>query len=278
MYNADNNDEIYGVNPPAIGTRLLQSPLRFTGNNNDTAKLPYDTLIGYRLVGMTAYNWFTNSHPDPCLDHPTHATEAYYFMKGFDMCGRTFVNPLNNQPTKFMYDGDACGRTGWFDSLSRQYMNLQSSGPFTINSIDTQIVVMSFVITRDGGNNYQNVCAVQSYSDSALKYYYNDFRTCTPIGIQPISNEVPARFELLQNYPNPFNPTTNFEFRIADFGLVRLVIYDILGREVTTLINEKLQPGSYKADWDASNYPSGIYFYTLSTENFTDTKKMVLIK
>jgi hypothetical protein len=92
------------------------------------------------------------------------------------------------------------------------------------------------------------------------------------------NNEIAEEFSLSQNYPNPFNPATSFEFRIAEFGLAKLVIYDIMGREVATLVNEELRPGSYKADWDASSYPSGIYFYTLTAGSFTDTKKMVLIK
>lgn len=95
---------------------------------------------------------------------------------------------------------------------------------------------------------------------------------------EPIYTEIPNQFSLSQNYPNPFNPTTNFEFRIADFGFVNLTIYDVLGREVETLVNIEMKPGTYKADWNASNYPSGVYFYRLNTENFFDTKKMMLIK
>lgn len=98
------------------------------------------------------------------------------------------------------------------------------------------------------------------------------------IGVQPISSNVPQKFSLSQNYPNPFNPMTHFEFRIADFGYVRLIIYDALGREIITVVNEQLKPGTYKAEWDASNYPSGIYFYKLETKDFFEAKKMVLIK
>ncbi len=88
----------------------------------------------------------------------------------------------------------------------------------------------------------------------------------------------PVTFALLQNYPNPFNPTTNFGFRIADFGFASLKVYDVLGQVVATLLNEVKQPGEYYVQWDASNFPSGIYFYKLSTGKFIDTKKMMLIK
>jgi photosystem II stability/assembly factor-like uncharacterized protein len=123
-----------------------------------------------------------------------------------------------------------------------------------------------------------------------------------PIGIKPISTNVPDRFNLYQNYPNPFNPSTKIKFEIAMSPLsrgvdavgqparlqaggvlVRLVIYDILGRVVTTLVNERLQPGIYEVEFpapsgDGSNYTSGVYFYKLQTDNFAKTKKMILIK
>ncbi|MEO8512562.1 MAG: T9SS type A sorting domain-containing protein [Ignavibacteria bacterium] len=102
--------------------------------------------------------------------------------------------------------------------------------------------------------------------------------TNTFVGINQISSEIPRNFELSQNYPNPFNPSTHFGFRIADFGLVKLTIYDALGKEVAILVNIELQSGSYEADWDASAYTSGVYYYKLESGAFTETKKMVLIK
>ncbi len=98
------------------------------------------------------------------------------------------------------------------------------------------------------------------------------------VGINNISNEIPEKYELMQNYPNPFNPVTNIGFRVADFGLVSLTIYNALGKEIKILVNQHLQPGIYEADWDASDYPSGVYYYKLEAEKFTETKKMVLIK
>jgi hypothetical protein len=85
-------------------------------------------------------------------------------------------------------------------------------------------------------------------------------------------------FYLYQNYPNPFNPTTNFEFRIAEFGLVSLKVFDVLGNEIAILINEERPAGTYKIAFDAANVPSGVYFYRLETNNFIETKKMSLLK
>jgi len=97
------------------------------------------------------------------------------------------------------------------------------------------------------------------------------------IGVQQISM-LADKFSLRQNYPNPFNPITNIEFTIPKEGLVTLKIYDILGREVITLVNENLKMGSYKKSFNGSNLASGIYFYKLIAGDFNETKKMVLIK
>ncbi len=118
---------------------------------------------------------------------------------------------------------------------------------------------------------------------SLNKQIYRKLIGLPPIGIKTISNEVPYNFSLEQNYPNPFNPKTKIKFSLPSAGQshslnVQLVVYDILGKEVTTLVNEQLQPGIYNVEWDASNIPSGVYFYQIKTLGFTDTKKAILIK
>ncbi|MBI5216702.1 MAG: T9SS type A sorting domain-containing protein [Ignavibacteriae bacterium] len=89
---------------------------------------------------------------------------------------------------------------------------------------------------------------------------------------------IPTTFALKQNYPNPFNPSTNFEFRIANFGLVMLKVYDVFGREVAELVNETMHPGNYHVTWDAQSLAGGMYFATLRVNNFTETRKVVLVK
>ncbi len=105
----------------------------------------------------------------------------------------------------------------------------------------------------------------------------------TPIGVKQISTEVPGEFTLSQNYPNPFNPATTFKFSIPQGGFVSIKVYDMLGREVSKIVNENLQVGSYEVNFDASNVTSGVYFYRISVStngsvNWTQTKKMVLVK
>jgi hypothetical protein len=83
---------------------------------------------------------------------------------------------------------------------------------------------------------------------------------------------------LSQNYPNPFNPTTTINFSIPKSGFVTIKVYDVLGREVTTLVSQELSAGNYKQQWNANRMPSGIYFYRLQSGSFTETKKLILLK
>ncbi|MBM4157428.1 MAG: T9SS type A sorting domain-containing protein [Ignavibacteria bacterium] len=98
------------------------------------------------------------------------------------------------------------------------------------------------------------------------------------IGIQKISENVPEFYSLGQNYPNPFNSMTNVKFQMLNGGMAKITVYDVLGKEVITLVNEKLAPGTYEIRFDGGNLSSGIYFYRMTTGNFVQTKKMLMIK
>jgi len=97
-------------------------------------------------------------------------------------------------------------------------------------------------------------------------------------GITQFTGLSPNKFSLSQNYPNPFNPQTKIKFAVPKSSFTKLIIYDLLGREVETLVNEELKPGTYEADWDGSNYSSGVYFYKIISGDFVEIKKMVLMK
>jgi tartrate-resistant acid phosphatase type 5 len=132
-------------------------------------------------------------------------------------------------------------------------------------------------------NDDYGAMLVESYQDSIVfKFYsrandlvdtYTLFNSVT--GVEPLPVNT---FSLDQNYPNPFNPSTKIRFRIQEHGFVKLIIYDTLGNEVSTIVNEYRPAGSYEVDFNASNLPSGIYMYTLSVGNYSDSKKMILLK
>jgi hypothetical protein len=99
-----------------------------------------------------------------------------------------------------------------------------------------------------------------------------------PSAIEPVGNTVPTKFELGQNFPNPFNPGTRIRFEIPQSNFVILKIYNGLGQEVATLVNENLPAGQYLTEWDAAKFPTGVYFYHLQAGAFFATKKLVLLR
>jgi hypothetical protein len=114
--------------------------------------------------------------------------------------------------------------------------------------------------------------------DGNTEIYYKQNPTGNPIGIVNISSEIPDGFSLGQNYPNPFNPETNIDFKLPNEGFVKLAVYDITGKETAVLFNNRLKAGEYKVDFNASGLPSGVYFYRLTSADYSETKRMILVK
>lgn len=102
--------------------------------------------------------------------------------------------------------------------------------------------------------------------------------TVGTVGIEPIGSEIPNKFGLFANYPNPFNPVTKIKFDIAKVTNAKLIVYDITGREISVLVNEELAAGKYEMTFEAARFSSGVYFYKLVTNEFVETKKMLLVK
>ena len=112
---------------------------------------------------------------------------------------------------------------------------------------------------------------VNAYDACTIKY--------SPlVGINPVSSEIPDGFSLYQNYPNPFNPGTKIKFSISKASHVKIIVYDNLGVEIEKLVNQSFTPGTYETDFDGSKLSNGVYFYRLITEEFTEFKKMILVK
>ncbi|MBN8569611.1 MAG: T9SS type A sorting domain-containing protein [Ignavibacteria bacterium] len=143
--------------------------------------------------------------------------------------------------------------------------------------------------TLDGGETWtvQKIEPANSYYDISFTNLNtgwasgNSIISNTQNGVTSVSSlsaQVPEKFQLKQNYPNPFNPATIINFDINASSFVSLKIYDMNGREIKSLVNENLSAGSYGVNFNAAELNSGIYFYTLNTGNFRETKKMMLVK
>ncbi len=167
-----------------------------------------------------------------------------------------------------------------------------SNGVFTVESFPSTVTANQFGYARvkftpNAPNQLFNGELTINNSDSTFRLALIGVSGIVN-GITNISGEIPNAFSLSQNYPNPFNPVTKIHFQIpllrgvsVENGrgvFTQLNVYDILGRQVETLVNEQLSPGTYEVDFDASKLTSGFYFYKLSTDKFTETKRMVLVK
>jgi len=209
----------------------------------------------------------------------------------------------NNGAQQWVARYDGTGRDDYPDWLAVDATgNVYVTGlSLASNNIDDIVTigyntngVQQWVVRYNGtGNAYDsgNSLAVDTHggvyvaggSDNALNTDFITIKYNSPIGIQPISTEIPKTFSLSQNYPNPFNPSTRIKFDIPPDGnaymrSVQLKIYDILGHEVNTVVNESLKPGSYEVTFDGSNLASGMYFYKISAGSFVETKKMMMVK
>ncbi len=166
---------------------------------------------------------------------------------------------------------------GVFDSVISNYStnNVWGSATAPINQFDASISAAP----KPGFRFVQNDSCISVWS----RYPATDIWIsggCTGQVISGVNNNnnAPNTYKLDQNYPNPFNPSTKISFALPKAGLVTLTVYNILGEETAVLINKQMPAGNQSIEWNASNYPSGVYFYKLKAGDFTETKKMVLVK
>lgn len=139
----------------------------------------------------------------------------------------------------------------------------------SLNGIDNATAVKV-----DNGNIYvTGYCTGSSTGNDYVTLKYSQ-----PIGISNISSEVPLKFSLSQNYPNPFNPVTNIEFSLPNSADTKLTVFDITGKEIAALVNQPMNAGIYNVDFDASHLASGTFFYRIEAGDFTEVKKMILVK
>jgi hypothetical protein len=283
-YNADNSDGTgsgitYGLNPPAYGMMLLN--------------------CAGGVSGMASFNYYMCSGCPGgiyCETGVTGPLQAYNYMLGLKNDRTPYVVPNTNPPliTKYNFSGNPETNTGWTEFTGKvnncgglltgnlispvlpgDRRMILSTRPAAnrMNPGETHTVLMAQLVAR--GNNHTNsVTALKRDADSVRALCQNNF----VIGLEAISSLIPSNYNLYQNYPNPFNPVTKIKFDIPKSESVTIKIYNALGKEITTLVNDIIKTGIYSIDWDGSAYPSGIYFCRIVTENFTQTNKMILMK
>jgi hypothetical protein len=138
---------------------------------------------------------------------------------------------------------------------------------------DTQEVVIAFLIKK-GTDNINSITELKNYAAQIQQWYDNDFVT----DVKETIISIPTEFLLSQNYPNPFNSSCAIKYSIPKSSQVTIKIFNTIGQELATLVNEEKPIGTYEVNWNAANLPSGVYFYRIQAGSFTETKKMMVLK
>ncbi|MBK8552955.1 MAG: T9SS type A sorting domain-containing protein [Ignavibacteria bacterium] len=269
-YNSTNNDGVYGAAPPAISFNVLSGNISYTGSNNDSVILyrpvtSNNRIVkrGYKNLYLTSYNPFLNGNP--LISPPVNDREYFNVLQGLKKDGSVWINSMTNLPTGFPDQNFGAG----------DFKFLISSGPANVNPGDTQTIIVAQLVAK-GANNLQSITSLKSGSSLIRNLFENNFGTVSVS--DPGISELPVRYKLYQNYPNPFNPVTKIKFDLSKSGSVRLVIYDISGKEIFVLYNGYLTAGEKEFAFDGSGFSSGIYFYKLTAGSFSETKKIILNK
>ncbi|MCZ7602032.1 MAG: T9SS type A sorting domain-containing protein [Melioribacteraceae bacterium] len=302
-YDDDNHDEEYGI-PPAAFFTILQTPKTYTGNSNHTAinrKGPFlgeELMQNYLRVDIETGSTYRKS--DPFFGDPDTPQQARNYAMALlrdgapvDPCVSSFGRPndtlavvncmdCNDVNPMFWFSGDPVTNCGWLGIKTTDIRNLLSTGTFNLAVNNPTDIIVAYTIDR-GGDGMESITKTRERVSYLLEEYERNFSTI--VSVDDKHEEVVNEFSLSQNYPNPFNPTTSIKYTVPNVGTSRdlslqtkLIVYDILGREIKTLVNEVKSPGTYEFTFDASQLASGVYFYRLTSGSFMQTKKMVLLR
>ncbi|MFC2084176.1 T9SS type A sorting domain-containing protein [Bacteroidota bacterium] len=299
-YNGDEfDDDYYRKTPPAVGHMMLHGPV-VPANQSDSAHFNYEWHEGYKNIMMTSYVIYISPdavHKDPQQGQHKGAIEFYNNMQGLVWNGNPYINPNTGEITKFIVPGDPVEGTGWYEGEGWDVTypspgdrrHLLSSGPFNMAPGDTQEVVYAIFMAR-GSDRIQSVAELKKTARMIHEFRGNKVVSGLEESVKN-NNVTPVEFSLSQNYPNPFNPSTIIKYEIPSTksplhrrglrgGLtaVKLAVYDILGREIAVLVNKEQSPGSYEVVFRSDGLSSGIYFYKLTSGNYQQTKKIILLR
>lgn len=284
----------FGPRPPAVGYVWLYGPV--VPQQGDTAVFMGGKRPGFLNLPLTSF-WgiWDDCIVDTSLYCPALSLEgAWNIARGLDQLGRPIIDPQTKEKTTFPYSGDPVSGTGWiFPRLGTgggAGFNM-FSGPFTLAPGDTQWVMIALVAAQ-GSDRFDSIVRLREVAQFLRSSTYENL-TITSVRDEKES-ETPSRFELLQNYPNPFNPSTVIRYQLPRSSRVSLIVYDLLGQEIATLVDGEQSPGSYSVEFSGEKLPSGVYFYRLQAEPermrekrgpaidfngmFTVMKKMLLMK
>ena len=209
---------------------------------------------------------------------PNNSCVYYYYDKLYDSLSASVSDTIRNCASPVFICTGTIPAVAFGDSTYRIAFNYSYQG-VNSGSNRTKIFLKKYGLYSIGGS---------SWGGGGYGGFSNTLKGCkingicygdtTLTSINIINSSIPTKFILRQNYPNPFNPVTKIKFCLPVVSSSSLKIFDITGKEVETLVNERLQPGTYEVTFDGTRLNSGVYFYKLSTGDFSETKRMLMIK
>jgi len=277
-------------NPPAIFTTVLQGPVVESSNITDTAYINRGQLLGQQLLAgsknLDLFSFAGYAKSDPNQSEPRDKYHVRNYIYGRDRFGRQ-LNPCETlygifygencdaaNPI-FWFSGDPVTQTGWLDNLASDDRKFTSIGPFNLEK-DKPVEIITALTVGRGTDHLNSITVGRDIVRSVIEEYKNNFSSMTynpPEPTNPVDNYI-----LYHNYPNPFNPTTTIRYELPQDGVVTIKIYDILGQEVRTILNEFKQADRYEFNFNAIGLASGIYIYRMKVNDFIASKKMVLVR
>jgi hypothetical protein len=292
VYNGAAVDQEYSsfaLPPPAMGYALLQGPV-VPGLPSDSASYALQWFKGARNLPMTA---FVYSAAGSAVGEPSGSTyesslQWYRMLKGYrpDPTGvaeRFYAFPPAIPAGPITLSGTPENNAGFVDGMSTVYSLqpgdrrlLLASGPFTMAPGDTQEIVLA-IMGGLGSDRKSSVNVLRSTAAAARGAFLALHTVVTEIR-DDASPAKPSGVHLSQNYPNPFNPSTTIRLTIVNRQLTIVKVFDVLGREVATLLNEVKDPGTYTVRFDGSRLASGVYFYRLQAGGFVATRRLLLLR
>lgn len=189
----------------------------------------------------------------------------------------------SNINPKYLFSGDPVNGEGWICTKPYDWRMMLSTGPFDLKE-NKPVVIIGAYIVGQADSSLLSVNEVKILAGKVKDFYDENFQNFI-VGVEQLHNEYLTEFSLSQNYPNPFNPTTTIKYTVAIGEAlnvsptpVSFKVFDTLGRQVATLVNKIMSPGTYEVQFNGSNLSSGIYFYRLIAGSYSQTKKMILLR
>ena len=272
-YNGKNQDPIYGI-PPAAGVLFLQTPI--IPSASDTVVFNGKRKAGVKYCPLSSHVLYINTssvYKDPEFGTQKGATELYNNLQGLKWNGSPFIDMSSGTATRFCLAGDPISKIGWIDgsvAAPSERRSLLSAGKFSLAAGDTQEVVYALIV-QQGADRFASVTKLKEYARLVKRV------SCGGVINSVEERRSPLMF-LSQNFPNPFREQTSITFELPHVAHIQLRIFDLLGREVTTVVDDEREAGIHEVKVELKMKKSGLYFYQLEADGNRLVKKMVIME